>query len=153
VDTIAGARDIIAVIINEHVAIRTTMREYFKQKATFKSRLVIGTEDDGIKDQDDFNSDEHLMSAATHGTVAIRRGAQEGFLTLDIMPPEDGAITILERQFIKGKGAAAAQVKLAIADAYKRLLGPAMETEIRNAAKEHADEEAIRVFAENARQL
>lgn len=152
-DALAGARDIIAEIINEHVETRTTMREYFKQKATFKSTLVKGKEEEGIKYKDYFNWEEPLKSAPSHRVLAIRRGAQEGFLKLDIMPPEDGAITILERQFIKGKGAAAAQVKLAIADAYKRLLGPAMETEIRNAAKEHADEEATRVFAENARQL
>jgi uncharacterized protein len=151
-EALAGARDIIAEIINEHVETRTAMREYFKQKATFKSTVVKGKEEEGIKYKDYFNWEEPLKSAPSHRVLAIRRGAQEGFLKLDIMPPEDGAITILERQFIKGKGAAAGQVKLAVADAYKRLLGPAMETEIRN-SKEHADEEAIRVFAENARQL
>lgn len=152
-EALAGARDIIAEIINEHVETRTAMREYFKQKATFKSTVVKGKEEEGIKYKDYFNWEEPLKSAPSHRVLAIRRGAQEGFLKLDIMPPEDGAITILERQFIKGKGPAASQIKLAIADAYKRLLGPAMETEIRNFSKEHADEEAIRVFAENARQL
>lgn len=152
-EALAGARDIIAEIINEHAETRTAMREYFKQKATFKSTVVKGKEEEGIKYKDYFDWEEPLKSAPSHRVLAIRRGAQEGFLKLDIMPPEDGAITILERQFIKGKGAAATQVQLAIADSYKRLLGPAMETEIRNLSKEHADEEAIRVFAENARQL
>ncbi|MGN7203698.1 Tex family protein [Pedobacter sp. SAFR-022] len=150
---LAGARDIIAEIINEHAETRTAMREYFKQKATFKSTVVKGKEEEGIKYKDYFDWEEPLKLAPSHRVLAIRRGAQEGFLKLDIMPPEDGAISILERQFLKGKGPAAQQVKLAIADSYKRLLGPAMETEIRNFSKEHADEEAIRVFAENARQL
>jgi uncharacterized protein len=152
-EALAGARDIIAEIINEHAETRTAMREYFKQKATFKSTVVKGKEEEGIKYKDYFEWDEPLKSAPSHRVLAIRRGAQEGFLKLDIMPPEDGAMSILERQFIKGKGPAAKQVQLAIADSYKRLLGPAMETEIRNFSKEHADEEAIRVFAENARQL
>ena len=152
-EALAGARDIIAEIINEHVETRTAMREYFKQKATFKSTVVKGKEEEGIKYKDYFEWEEPLKSAPSHRVLAIRRGAQEGFLKLDIMPPEDGAISILERQFLKGRGAAAQQVQLAIADSYKRLLGPAMETEIRNFSKEHADEEAIRVFAENARQL
>lgn len=152
-EALAGARDIIAEIINEHAETRTAMREYFKQKATFKSTVVKGKEEEGIKYKDYFDWEEPLKSAPSHRVLAIRRGAQEGFLKLDIMPPEDGAISILERQFVKGKGAGAKQVQLAIADAYKRLLGPAMETEIRNFSKAHADEEAIRVFAENARQL
>ena len=152
-EALAGARDIIAEIINEHVETRTAMREYFKQKATFKSTVVKGKEEEGIKYKDYFGWEEPLKSAPSHRVLAIRRGAQEGFLKLDIMPPEDGAISILERQFLKAKGAAAKQVQLAITDSYKRLLGPAMETEIRNFSKEHADEEAIRVFAENARQL
>lgn len=152
-EALAGARDIIAEIINEHVETRTAMREYFKQKATFKSTVVKGKEEEGIKYKDYFDWEEPLKSAPSHRVLAIRRGAQEGFLKLDIMPPEDGAISILERQFLKGKGPAAQQLQLAIADSYKRLLGPAMETEIRNFSKEHADEEAIRVFAENARQL
>ncbi len=152
-EALAGARDIIAEIINEHAETRTAMREYFKQKASFKSTVIKGKEAEGIKYKDYFDWEEPLKSAPSHRILAIRRGAQEGFLKLDIMPPEAGAITILERQFIKGKGAAVGQLQLAIADCYKRLLGPAMETEIRNFSKEHADEEAIRVFAENARQL
>jgi uncharacterized protein len=152
-EALAGARDIIAEIINEHVEVRTSMREYFKQKAIFKSTLVKGKEEDGIKYKDYFAWEEPLKSAPSHRVLAIRRGAQEGFLKLEIMPAEEGAIAILERQFVKGNGPRAAQLKMAIADCYKRLLGPAMETEIRNLSKEHADEEAIRVFAENARQL
>jgi len=152
-EALAGARDIIAELINEHVEARTSMREYFKQKAVFKSTLVKGKEEEGIKYKDYFAWEEPLKSAPSHRVLAIRRGAQEGYLKLEIMPPEEGAIAILERQFVKGNAAVAAQLKLAVADCYKRLLGPAMETEIRNLSKDHADEEAIRVFAENARQL
>jgi protein Tex len=85
--------------------------------------------------------------------LAMRRGENEEILKLETAPAEDGAIEILEKQFIKGNNAASAQVKLAVLDSYKRLLGPAMETEVRGLSKETADEEAIRVFAENARQL
>lgn len=152
-EALSGARDIIAEMINEHVETRASMREYFKQKAIFKSTVVKGKEEEGIKYKDYFAWEEPLKSAPSHRVLAIRRGAQEGYLKLDIMPPEEGAISIMERFFVKGKGQAASQVKLAVADSYKRLLGPAMETEIRNFSKEHADEEAIRVFAENARQL
>jgi uncharacterized protein len=152
-DALAGARDIIAELINEHVEARASMREYFKQKAIFKSTVVKGKEEEGIKYKDYFAWEEPLKSAPSHRVLAIRRGAEEGFLKLETMPAEEGAIGILERQFVKGKGPAAAQVKLAIVDCYKRLLGPAMETEIRNLSKEQADVEAIRVFAENARQL
>ncbi|MDB5022227.1 MAG: binding domain protein, partial [Pedobacter sp.] len=152
-EALAGARDIIAEQINENVEVRTTMREYFMQKAVFKSVVIKGKEEAGIKYKDYFAWEEPLKSAPSHRILAIRRAENEGILKVDTMPPEEAAVSIIERQFVKGKGAAAEQVKLAVADSYKRLLGPAMETEIRNTAKAKADEEAIRVFAENARQL
>ncbi|TDO20005.1 Tex family protein [Pedobacter duraquae] len=152
-DALAGARDIIAELINEDVTARTTMRNYYKQQATFKSVLVKGKEEAGVKYKDYFDWSEPFKSAPSHRVLAMRRGEQEGFLKLDTSPPEEGAIQLLESQFITSKGASAEQVKLAIGDSYKRLLGPAMETEIRAFYKEKADEEAIRVFAENARQL
>ena len=152
-DALAGARDIIAELVNENVEARTAMRNYFQQKAAFKSAVIKGKEEDGIKYKDYFNWEEPLKTAPSHRVLAIRRGENEGILKLEAMPAEEGAIDILERQFVKGNNECAEQVKLAVQDSYKRLLGPAMETEIRNLSKEKADEEAIRVFAENARQL
>lgn len=152
-DALAGARDIIAEMVNENAEARTAMRKYFQQKATFKSVVIKGKEEEGIKYKDYFNWEEPLKTAPSHRVLAIRRAENEGVLKLDAMPAEEGALDLLERQFIKGNNACAQQVKLAVQDSYKRLLGPAMETEIRNLAKEKADEEAIRVFAENARQL
>jgi uncharacterized protein len=152
-EALAGARDIIAEMVNENAEVRTSMREYFQQKAIFKSTVIKGKEEEGVKYKDYFAWEEPLKAAPSHRILAIRRAENEGILKLETMPPEEGALPILERQYIKGKGPAAGQVKLAVADAYKRLLGPAMETEIRNLSKAKADEEAIRVFAENARQL
>ena len=152
-EALSGARDIIAEIINEDVSVRTSMRNYFQQHASLKSTVVKGKEEEGIKYKDYFDWNEPLKSSPSHRILAIRRGENEGILKVESMPEETGAIEILERQFINANNAAAAQVKLAIQDSYKRLLGPAMETEINRLSKDKADEEAIRVFAENARQL
>jgi len=152
-EALAGARDIIAELINEHADARTAMRKYFQQQAVVKSTVIKGKEEEGIKYKDYFDWNEPLKAAPSHRILAIRRAEHEGILKLETLPAEDGAIEILERQFVKGNNGASAQVKLAVQDSYKRLLGPAMETEARNLAKEKADEEAIRVFAENARQL
>ena len=152
-EALAGARDIIAEIINENIDARTTMRKYFQQHAAFKSAVVKGKEEEGIKYKDYFDWSEPLKSSPSHRVLAIRRGENEGVLKLETMPAEDAAIELLEKQFVTANNACAKQVKLALQDSYKRLLGPAMETEIRGFSKEKADEEAIRVFAENARQL
>ncbi|MBB2150296.1 Tex family protein [Pedobacter gandavensis] len=152
-EALAGARDIIAEIVNEHVEVRTAMRQYFQQKSSFKSSVMKGKEEEGIKYKDYFEWEEPLKAAPSHRVLAMRRGENEAILKLETMPEEEGAISIIERQFIKGSSAAAKQVQMAIQDSYKRLLGPAMETEIRSFSKEKADVEAIRVFAENARQL
>ncbi|ALL04211.1 transcription accessory protein [Pedobacter sp. PACM 27299] len=152
-EALAGARDIIAEIVNEHVELRTSMRQYFQQKSSFKSSVMKGKEEEGIKYKDYFDWEEPLKAAPSHRVLAMRRGENEAILKLETMPEEEGAISIIEGQFIKGNSAATKQVKMAIQDSYKRLLGPAMETEIRSFSKEKADAEAIRVFAENARQL
>lgn len=152
-EALSGARDIIAEIVNENIDARTTMRKYFQQNATFKSAVVKGKEEEGIKYKDYFEWSEPLKSSPSHRVLAIRRGENEGILKLETMPAEEGAIELLERQFVTANNASAKQVKMAIQDSYKRLLGPAMETEIRGFSKEKADEEAIKVFAENARQL
>jgi len=152
-DALAGARDIIAEQVSEDAAARTNLRELFIQKGTFKSRVVPGKEVDGVKYKDYFEWEEPVKSAPSHRVLAMRRGEKEEILYLDVLPPEDEALAQLEKAFITGHNDATNQVTQAITDGYKRLLRPSMETEVRLLTKKKADEEAIRVFAENARQL
>ncbi|MBT2562313.1 RNA-binding transcriptional accessory protein [Pedobacter sp. ISL-68] len=152
-EALAGARDIIAEMISENVEARTKMRIYFQEKSAFKSEVIKGKEEEGIKYKDYFEWSEPVKTAASHRVLAMRRGEKELFLRLDALPPAEDAIAILENQFILGNNAASKQVQQALEDGYKRLLEPAMETELRVFTKQKADEEAIRVFAENARQL
>ncbi|AYL98481.1 Tex family protein [Mucilaginibacter celer] len=152
-EALAGARDIIAETIAENVEARTKIRELFVEKGTFASRVVEGKEEAGIKYKDYFEWTEPVKSAPSHRILAMRRGEKEEILYLDLKPEEDDALEILESSFVKANNAASGQVRLAITDGYKRLLKPSMETEVRLLTKKKADEEAIRVFAENARQL
>ncbi|MEO6150176.1 MAG: Tex family protein, partial [Mucilaginibacter sp.] len=152
-EALAGARDIIAELISEDADIRAKMRALFIEKGTFQSKVITGKEQDGIKYKDYFDWTEPVKTAPSHRVLAMRRGEKEEFLWLDIQPVEEEAIALLEKAFIKGNNPAADQVRQAIADGYKRLLKPGMETEVRLFTKKNADEEAIRVFAENARQL
>jgi len=152
-EALAGARDIIAEMISENAEARTKMRLYFQEKSTFKSEVIKGKEEEGIKYKDYFEWNEPVKTAASHRVLAMRRGEKELILRLDALPPSEDAIAILENQFILANNAASKQVQQALEDGYKRLLEPAMETELRVLTKQKADEEAIRVFAENARQL
>jgi len=152
-EALAGARDIIAEMISENAEARTKMRLYFQEKAVFKSEVIKGKEEEGIKYKDYFEWSESVKTAASHRVLAMRRGEKELILRLDALPPVEDALSILEKQFILGNNAASKQVQQALEDGYKRLLEPAMETELRVLTKQKADEEAIRVFAENARQL
>ncbi len=152
-EALAGARDIIAEMISENAEVRTKMRAYFQEKAVFKAEVIKGKEEAGIKYKDYFEWNEPVKTAASHRVLAMRRGEKELILRLDALPPAEDAVAILENQFITAKNAAAKQVQQALEDGYKRLLEPAMETELRVLTKQKADEEAIKVFAENARQL
>jgi len=152
-DALAGARDIIAEWINEDQVARARMRDFYSSKAVFKSKVILEKATEGIKYKDYFDWEEPVSSAPSHRILAMRRGEKEGFLTLRVLPPEDEALSILEPLFVRGNGAASEQVRMALQDSYKRLLSSAMETEIRLATKKRADEEAIKVFAENLRQL
>ena len=152
-EALAGARDIIAEMISENAEVRTKMRTYFQEKAVFKTEVIKGKEEEGIKYKDYFEWNEPVKTAASHRVLAMRRGEKELILRLDALPPAEDAVAILENQFIIAKNAAAKQVQQALEDGYKRLLEPAMETELRVLTKQKADEEAIKVFAENARQL
>jgi len=152
-DVLQGARDIIAEWINEDQDTRAKLRELFAIKGVFKSRVIPGKEAEGIKYKDYYNWEEPVISAPSHRVLAMRRGENEGFLSLRILPPEEDAIYILESTFIKKHNLCSEQVRTAMIDAYKRLLSLSMETEIRLETKQKADLEAIRVFAENLRQL
>jgi uncharacterized protein len=152
-DALAGARDIIAEIINENDKARAMLRNLFFSKAVIKSRVASGMEEKGAKFRDYFDWDEPVAGVPSHRMLAMRRGEKEDFLNLDILPEEEDATAILENLFVKGEMEDSAQVKLAEKDCYKRLLSRSMETETRIHAKEKADTKAIKVFAENLRQL
>ncbi len=152
-DALAGARDIIAEWINENAEARAAMRTLFMEKGVFKSKVIPGKEEAGQKYKDYFDWEEPIKTAPSHRVLAMRRGEKELFLMLDSCPEEELAIALLEKHFIKAGNAAANQVNIAIKDSYKRLLKPSMETEVRLATKKKADEEAIKVFTENLRQL
>ncbi|MCD4805940.1 MAG: RNA-binding transcriptional accessory protein, partial [Desulfobacterales bacterium] len=152
-DALAGARDIIAEIINENDKARARLRNLFFTKAVIKSRVASGMEEKGAKFRDYFDWEETVAGVPSHRMLAMRRGESEDFLNLDILPDEDEATAILENLFVNGEGDDSAQVKLAIKDCYKRLLSRSMETETRLHAKERADTEAIKVFVDNLRQL
>src|SRR6056297_961233 len=152
-DALQGARDIIAEWINENERARNSIRRLFQHKAAIRSKAVKGKELEGIKYKDYFEWEEPLKRCPSHRLLAMRRGENEGFLKVSISPGEEEALEILEKQFVKGSYDISAQVKIAIKDAYKRLLEPSIETEFKNSSKEKADESAINVFADNLRQL
>ncbi len=150
---LAGARDILAERINDDADARAKLRQLYLEKGVLKSKVAFGKEEEGAKFKDYFDWSEPAATAPSHRILAIRRGESEGFLFSRLTPPEDAAIAILVNQFVLNSSPAAMQVRLAVEDCYKRLLGFAMEAEARMHFKKKADEEAIRVFAENLREL
>ena len=152
-DALAGSRDIIAEWVNEDPKAREKMRALYAQKGIFRVMVIPGKESEGAKFRDYFDYEEPVSKAPSHRILAMRRGEKEGFLSLQIHPPEDEALTLLEALFVKGENAASSQVKEAVQDSYRRLLSFAIETEIRCETKELADREAIRIFADSLREL
>jgi len=152
-DALAGARDIIAEQVSEDQQARGNMRQLYATQAAIGSRVAKDKAEEGAKYRDYFEWTEAVTSAPSHRILAMMRGENEGFLRLSVAPPEDAAIRQLRAQFVTGQSAASEQVALAVEDGYKRLLAPSMETEIRGELKRRADEEAIRVFAANVREL
>ena len=152
-EALAGARDILAEEMMETAEAREEARNLFTRKTTVKSSIAKGKQEAGIKYKDYFDWSESLAQAPSHRILALLRGENEGFLNLSLLGPDEEVLTKLERRFITGNNSCAKQVEMAIQDGYKRLLMPAMETEVRAEAKKRADENAIRVFAENIRQL
>ncbi len=154
-DALQGARDIVAERVSEDADSRQRVRNLFEREAIIRSVVKKGKETDGVKYRDYFDFAEPLRRVPSHRLLAIRRGEAEGMLSVSISPDETAALDRLERQFITvsaSKGCRE-QLTLAIRDGYKRLLKPAIETEFDNLSKERADNEAIRIFADNLRQL
>lgn len=151
---LAGARDILAERVSDDAEARARLRTLYWSEATVRSKVLTGKQEEGAKFKDYFDWTEPLKSIPSHRMLAIRRGEEEGFLLLRITPPEEMALNILEPMYVNAPGKPAGeQVRLAVQDGYKRLLGFAMEAEIRMESKRKADAEAIRVFSDNLREL
>ena len=152
-EALQGARDIIAEWINENESARNTVRNSFAHTAMITSKAIKGKEEEGAKYRDYFDFSEPLNRASSHRLLALRRGEAEGILRVSISPDAESCLDRLNRRFVKGRGEVSEQVATAVDDSFKRLLKPSIETEFSNQSKAKADEEAIRVFAENLRQL
>ena len=152
-DALQGACDIIAEWMSENASVRSRLRQLFQREATIVSKMVKGKEEEGEKFRDYFKHEEPLKRVPSHRFLAMLRGEKEGFLRVGISPTEENALQVLERFFVKGTTGSSDEVRTAAKDAYKRLLQPSLETEMRSTFKEQSDEQAINVFAENLRQL
>lgn len=152
-EALSGARDIIAEWVNENERTRNQVRFAFRQ-AVISAKVIKGKEEEGAKYRNYFQFEEKLSRCQSHRLLAVRRGEEEGFLRVSIAPADDDAcLESLYRQYKRNNGACWEQFQLAIDDAYKRLLKPSIESEFAKSSKQKADEEAIRVFADNLRQL
>lgn len=150
---LAGARDILAERISDDTTSRERMRNFYRGNAGISSKLIKGKETEAAKFKDYFEWSEPLSQSPSHRILAMRRGEKEGFLMVRIQPPADQAIQILQSLFVKGNSKASMQISAAASDSYERLLGPAIEVEMRMESKKRADEQAIVVFVENMREL
>lgn len=155
-EALKGARDIIAERVSEDERARNLMRSLFRRQAVITSKIAKGKESDEVsaKYRDYFDFSEPLKKCSSHRLLAIRRGESEGILKASISPADDEeCLNLLKRQFVRGNNECSRQISEAVSDTYKRLLKPSIETEFAAASKAKADEEAIRVFAGNLRQL
>ncbi len=153
-EALAGARDIIAERVSENAQARNRIRNIFRRSALLTSKVVKNKEEEADKYESWFDWKENALRAPSHRILALFRGEEEGMLRVHVMPEsDDSALEALERQFVSGRYESSEQVRLAVRDGYKRLLQPSIETEFHNLLKEKADKEAIRIFADNLRQL
>ncbi len=155
-DALKGARDIIAEQINEDESARNLIRGRFARQAVISAKVVKGKEkeESALKYRDYFDHSEALKRCSSHRLLALRRGEADGILKVSITPAdEEECVDSLDRRLVRGTGECSDQMSAAVSDAYKRLLKPAIETEFAASSKQQADEEAIRVFAQNLRQL
>ena len=152
-EAISGARDILAEIMAEDPGLRAGIRDLFLNKGKFSCRVIDGQQEKGAKYSDYFEWSEPVKHAPIHRVLAMRRAEKEQIVWLEIRPEAEDAISLMESYFLKSETETGTQVKMAIADSYKRLLGPSMETEVRLLTRKKADQAAIKVFTENIRQL
>ena len=152
-EALAGARDIIAERVAEDSPARARLREVFFTKGEFHSKVIAGKEAEGSKFKDYFDWKEPAVKSPSHRVLAMRRGESEGFLYMRVEVSDDDTIPMLQGLFAKGAGPCSAQVRLAVEDAYRRLMSFSMETEVRLDTKKAADREAIAVFARNLREI
>lgn len=152
-DALKGAMDIIAEMVSEDERARNTVRNNFRHDAVITAKLVKGKEEEGQKFRDYFDFSEKLSRCASHRLLAMRRGEAEGVLRVSICGDDDLCLERLERQFVRGRSQSSSYVSEAVADSFKRLLKPSIETEFANSSKELADREAIRIFVRNLEQL
>ena len=152
-EALQGARDIVAEWVNENVEARNAVRKVFEREAFIYSKVKKNKEEEAAKYRDYFDFNEPLKKVPSHRLLAIRRGEEEGFLSVTISPEENNALNALDRIFLRGLPEAKEQVELAITDSYKRLMKPSIENEFAGLSKEKADMEAIKIFAQNLRQL
>ena len=152
-DALKGARDIIAEQVSEDEQARNTVRFAFSRQAVITAKVVKGKETEADKYRDYFEFSKPLKKCTSHQLLAIRRAEAEGLLKVSISPDDEECVERLERRFVRSNNACGEQVAEAVQDAYKRLLKSSIETEFAAQSKEQADEEAIRVFVQNLRQL
>jgi len=152
-DAIQGAMDIIAEWVNESTFARERMRTLFQRRSVVQTKLIKGKEEEGEKYKDYFNFSEQASRIASHRFLAISRAEKEGIISLKALPDQDEAISQLERIFVKGNDDCSEIVTKATRDSYKRLMAPSLENELLTAMKKKADEEAIKVFSSNLKQL
>lgn len=152
-DALAGARDIIAEWVSENIEIRASLRDLFMHKGILKSNVIKGKEAEAVQYRDYYEWEESVKSAPSHRILATRRGEREGFLNVRMVVNVEEALAVIDSACLTGNGEASQQVREAGRDGYKRLLAPSMENELKQWAKERADKEAIRVFADNLRHL
>lgn len=152
-DAIKGAKDIIAEWVSESEAAKKTIRGIFAREAVIESKVIKGKEEEGEKYKDYFKRSEPLRRCSSHRLLAMRRGESEKILNVSISADKEVCIDRLCRIFVRGDNESADEVEDAVEDSYKRLISTSIETEFANASKEKADQEAIKVFSENLRQL
>ena len=152
-EALRGAQDIIAEWVSEDPDARDMTRQVFSRTVRLVSKVVKGKEAEGANYKNYFDHEEPLARVSSHRLLAIRRGEAEGFLKVSLEPDGERCVERLAKRFVRGEGEASGLVGEAVADAFKRLLKPSIETEFARVSKEKADEEAIRVFAKNLRDL
>jgi len=152
-EALQGAQDIIAEWLNEHIGIRKRLRQLFWKEGEISTKLIKSKEEEAQRFQMYFDHSEKIKRVPAHRILAMMRGEKEAYLRLKAEPPEQDALQIMEYRILKKPSTTSVYIKAAIKDAYKRLLNPSLQTEIKNALKEKADDDSIKIFAKNLKEL